>query len=508
MKTRSFSFIVLTTTIVTIICTFLITTAIYFYFTKSSILKMEQTTIKEIFHSLEGDIKYQLALHRIKGIESALKKYIDVANIEDIILVGPDQKTIISAKNKKLYFNLSKIEEGKLTKVSKKFLVYKKHLDIEIPNNSFSLEESILKNKLSYSTKKIRYELIFLISRERFEKDLYNTAFLALIVSIFATSIAALICLVILRSTIMPLKHISKQIQKVSFGELQEIHPSLIRKNITEIKELAESFDHMVLALKNKEKEVRKEIQGYIDALEKKNAELEKTIRQLKESQDQLIQAEKLAGLGIIAAGIAHEINNPLQVISGFCEILLNKSEDPKVKEKLLKIKKHTEDIKQIVKSLSEYSRKEKKQEHINLQEVIDAAIETSRLSKKMLGIQFIKDFKKEKLVILGKKSEIQQIFVNLFINAAQAMQGQGKIIISGKRQNGTIKILVKDTGPGIPPEIRKNIFDPFFTTKEPGEGTGLGLNIVYRIVTKYRGQIRVLENDPGAVFEIVFPSA
>ncbi len=469
---------------------------------------MEQTTVKEIFHSLEEDIKYQLALHRLKEIRSAFKKYIDVANIEDIILIAPNKKVIVSAQNQNLPFDLSKIPEGKLTKISRKFFVYKKHLDIEVPNNSFSLEKSILKNRLSYRTKRIRYELVFLISRERFEKGLYNTAFLALIVSIFATSIAALICLVILRSTIMPLKHISKQIQKISFGELQEIDPSFVKKNITEIKELAESFDHMVLALKNKEKEVRKEIQGYIDELERKNAELEKTIRQLKESQEQLIQAEKLAGLGIIAAGIAHEINNPLQVISGFCEILLNKADDPKIKDKLLKIKKHTEDIKQIVKSLSEYSRKEKKQEHINLEEIIDAAIETARLSKKMVGIQFIKDIQGQKLIVLGKKSELQQIFVNLFINAAQAMQGRGKIIISGKRQNGSIRILVKDTGPGIPPEIRKNIFDPFFTTKEPGEGTGLGLNIVYRIVTKYQGQIRVLENDPGAVFEIIFPAA
>ncbi len=509
MKNKSLIHIVLITTTITIFSTFIITTAIYFYFSRSFMLKMEETTIKEIFNTLKEDIIYGLALRRKQNIKQIFKKYIDVANIENIILICPERNWIISTKKLELPLKtILKTKEKKLTEISKEYLIYKEYLEIKIPNR-FSLERSILKNEFTYKTKTLTCKIIFIISRDKLEEALYNTAYIALIISIIATTIASIIALIMIRKTILPLKIISKQIKKISFGQLEELDKEFLYGGTKEVKELAESFNHMVMALKHKEEEVRKEIQGYIDELEQKNIALKNTIKQLKESQDQLIQAEKLAGLGIIAAGIAHEINNPLQVISGFCEILLYKTKDPKTREKLIKIKEHTEDIKQIVKSLSEYSKKEKKQEYINIIESIDAAIETVRLSKKVsINIEFIKKFQNGKLIIMGKKSEIQQIFVNLFINAAQAMKGKGKIFIIGEKQNNHIKIIVKDTGPGIPKEIRNSIFDPFFTTKEPGEGTGLGLNIVYRIITKYQGRIRVLDNDPGAVFEIIFPSA
>jgi PAS domain S-box-containing protein len=238
--------------------------------------------------------------------------------------------------------------------------------------------------------------------------------------------------------------------------------------------------------------------------------EYTKDITEGQRLQEQLIQSEKLAGIGILASGVAHEINNPLSGIIGMAEIALEE-EDPEKKETYLKdIFDCAQRISGIVNALRSYSRAAKKEELslVDLNEVLEESLKMVRLANKNAAIEVIKKFQPiEK--IEANTGEIQQIFTNLITNAFQAMDGKGgELVLSTKALKDSVEVKVSDEGAGIPQKHLNRIFDPFFTTKKPGEGTGLGLNIVYRIVTKYEGTIDVESKEQvGTTFTIKFPT-
>lgn len=225
--------------------------------------------------------------------------------------------------------------------------------------------------------------------------------------------------------------------------------------------------------------------------------------------QEQLIQSEKLAGIGILASGITHEINNPLSGIMGMAELALD-DEDPSNKREYLEdILKCAQRINEIVKGLRSYSRAAKKEELslVDLNEVLEDSWKMVRLAIKGAPIELIKEFQPiEK--IQANIGEIQQVFTNLITNAFQAMNGKGgKLTLATRSLKDSIEVKVCDNGVGIPQKFLHQIFDPFFTTKKVGEGTGLGLNIVYRIITKYEGTIDVESKEQvGTTFTIKFP--
>ena len=235
-----------------------------------------------------------------------------------------------------------------------------------------------------------------------------------------------------------------------------------------------------------------------------------KDITEEQKLQEQLIQSEKLAGIGILASGVAHEINNPLSGIIGMAEIALEE-EDPTKNESYLKdILDCAQRISEIVKGLRSYSRAAKKEEQglVDLNEVLEETLKMVRLATKKASVEVIKRFQP-----IGKieanTGEIQQVFTNLITNAFQAMDGKGgELVLSTQPLKDSIEVKVSDQGTGIPQKHLNQIFDPFFTTKKPGEGTGLGLNIVYRIVTKYEGTIDVESREQvGTTFTIKFPT-
>jgi C4-dicarboxylate-specific signal transduction histidine kinase len=224
--------------------------------------------------------------------------------------------------------------------------------------------------------------------------------------------------------------------------------------------------------------------------------------------QEQLIQSEKLVGIGILASGVAHEINNPLSGIIGMAEIAIEEENLSEIKHYLKDILNCSERIREIVKGLRTYSRMAKKEEstHVDLNEVIEDSLKMVRLAIKT-PVEVVRNFQP-----LGKveanSGEIQQVFTNLVTNALQAMNGkEGKLVLSTRSLKDSIEVKVSDNGVGIPQKYLNQIFDPFFTTKKQGEGTGLGLNIVYRIITKYEGTITVeSEENMGTTFIIKFP--
>jgi PAS domain S-box-containing protein len=234
-----------------------------------------------------------------------------------------------------------------------------------------------------------------------------------------------------------------------------------------------------------------------------------KDITEEQRLQEQLIQSEKLAGIGILASGVAHEINNPLSGIIGMTEIALEEEDPSKNKDYLMDIMNCAERINEIVKGLRSYSRAAKKGElgPVDLNEVLEESLKMVRLAIKKTSVEVIKKFQPIEKV-QANMGEIQQVFTNLITNAFQAMDGNGgELVLSTRSLKDSVEAKVSDSGNGIPQKYINQIFDPFFTTKNPGEGTGLGLNIVYRIVTKYEGTIDVESKEQvGTTFKIKFP--
>ncbi len=226
--------------------------------------------------------------------------------------------------------------------------------------------------------------------------------------------------------------------------------------------------------------------------------------------QEQLIQSEKLAGVGVLASGVAHEINNPLTGIIGMAEVAMEGENLPEIKDYLKDILNCGVRINEIVKGLRTYSRtaKQGEQAPIDVNEVLESSLKMVRLATKAASMEMVKNFQSTDK-IEANMGEIQQVFTNLITNAIQAMSGkEGKLTLSTRSFKDTVEIKVGDNGMGIPQKNLKKIFDPFFTTKKVGEGTGLGLNIVYRIVTKYEGTVDVESKEGvGTTFTIKFPT-
>ena len=206
-----------------------------------------------------------------------------------------------------------------------------------------------------------------------------------------------------------------------------------------------------------------------------------------------MYHTEKLASLGTLAAGVAHEINNPLAVILGFTDMLLGKTPPESEAYDILKtIEKQGNNAKRVVENLLSFARYRDSREELieinsNIEEVLAVAGNTLRVSKIVVQKKLAHDLP----AIKGDSRELQQVFLNIINNAIYAMKGHGILTVAtGRTAIGEVEIRLSDTGHGIRKEDRNKIFDPLFTTKGVGEGTGLGLSVCYAIVSKYGGKI------------------
>lgn len=248
--------------------------------------------------------------------------------------------------------------------------------------------------------------------------------------------------------------------------------------------------------------------------LQKKNTELEEALEEAKALQDELIQSEKLAGVGTLAAGIAHEISSPLFGIMGLGEAIADETDISLAQGYARDIVEYCRSIRDIVVELSSYSRSATTEylTTVELGRVVADALRLVERSAPVAGIKFETEVAPN-LYLNARTNEIQQVFVNLIKNAAEAVHevhgasGSGLVRITAGLTDGVVHASVQDNGAGIAEDKRRLIFDPFYTTKPPGRGTGLGLNIVFRILTKYRGSIQVRsEVGQGSTFDLRFP--
>ena len=233
-------------------------------------------------------------------------------------------------------------------------------------------------------------------------------------------------------------------------------------------------------------------------------------VTQRMQLEEQLIQTEKLSSLGLLAAGVAHEVNTPLAVISNYIQMLAKQLPANDPRHKLTdKIVSQTFRASEIVNNLLSFSRtgaggfKE-----VNLNQVIEETLTLVAHPFRASNVQVIKNLGDDLPFVLGSSNRLQQVFLNLFLNARDAMPSGGMLEVRSAANNGNVEVEVTDTGLGIPRENLARVFDPFYTTKATGRGTGLGLSVSYGIIKEHAGKIEVRSTPgKGTSFRLEFPA-
>jgi two-component system NtrC family sensor kinase len=328
-------------------------------------------------------------------------------------------------------------------------------------------------------------------------KGAQNKMIIFAIIAFLVISMA--ISISINRYVTRPVRELVKETQKISVGDLSN---GISIKTEDEIGQLSSAFSRMTIGLRKLDEKLLE----WGKTLEQK---VEQRTKELRSTQDQLLQSEKMASLGKLAAGVAHEINSPLTGILTYSSLLFKakKDEDPE-KEDLEVIVNETNRCKMIVKGLLDFARQTEPQKVLSdINEVINKSI---NLISHQAGIQNVKIEKKIKPdlpKIMIDAGQIQQVFINILLNAIEAMPQGGALTVSSGIEDEMVAIRFTDTGIGIPRENLLKIFDPFFTTKKQGKGTGLGLSVSYGIIERHRGKLEVKSQvGKGTTFTIKLP--
>jgi len=248
------------------------------------------------------------------------------------------------------------------------------------------------------------------------------------------------------------------------------------------------------------------EVKSFSEELEQK---VDERTKELKQTQEQLIQSEKLASIGQLAAGVAHELNNPISVMLGFSQAILRKlPEDNPLYKPLSTIEREGLRCKGIIQNLLDFARRSKPAfQPTNINEVLEAACALIEHQISLDNVVITKGYAPNLPRVLADANQIQQVFVNIIHNAYQAMPQGGTLRLITRSLGDEVQVIFSDTGVGISPENIKRIFDPFFTTKEVGQGTGLGLSVSYGIVEQHGGTIEVESKvGVGTTFIIKLP--
>jgi two-component system NtrC family sensor kinase len=307
--------------------------------------------------------------------------------------------------------------------------------------------------------------------------------------------------IVLARRISLPLKKLEEIARNISQGDFKH---GFVVKGPREIEHLATSLDEM----SNQLEAEKRELEDWGSTLERKVTE---RADEMKKIHAQLFRSEKLASLGKLAAGVAHEINNPLTGILTNSSLLLEDLEagDPR-RDDVEVMVKETMRCREIVKRLLDFARQTKPQKRLaDINALIETIVLLVRNQTSFRNVSIEQHPATDLPSILVDPDQIQQVFINIILNAAEAMTGGGKLVIRTGLSTDRQSIVVgfTDTGPGIPDEVKERIFDPFYTTKE--HGTGLGLSISYGIIEQHGGTISV-DSTPGrgSTFTIQLPIA
>ncbi len=296
-----------------------------------------------------------------------------------------------------------------------------------------------------------------------------------------------------IRSVTRPLKALVSDAHRIGAGDLT--HRTRIRGD-DELSELAAAFNQMVERLQASHQELAEMNRTLEERVQQKSRELE-------QAQAQLLQAEKLASVGQLAAGVAHELNNPLMVILGNTQLALRSLRQPdgppaqtrqtEIVELLHDLEKQSHRARTIVLNLLDFVRvKPSRRVKSQIPTLLDESLRLVGHQASLQAIRVEKEFPPGLPEVLADPAQLQQVFVNVILNAVQAMPKGGTLTLRLRADGSHLTTAVQDTGMGIPEDQLAKVFDPFFTTKEVGQGTGLGLFVSYGIIQRHDGVIRI----------------
>jgi len=297
-------------------------------------------------------------------------------------------------------------------------------------------------------------------------------------------------------------------------------HLNLLRKTEKELEDhkshLQELIDQETSVLDktlNELKRTNEELNSKNDIINTQNEHLKEALQHLKDTQTQLLEADKMASLGVLTAGIAHEINNPLNFIQGGYNGLKEYLTEAGIKNETVdilmdSIKTGVERSATIVSGLSQFSKGDKDYEaRCDIHMVIENCLLmlNSQIKDR---IEVIRNFNQEPIQVSCNVGKLHQVLTNVLLNSCQAIEKEGIISISTFKTGRWVNISIKDTGKGIKPEDLPRVTEPFFTTKDPGKGTGLGLAIAYSIIKEHKGKIEFESfNESGTTVKISLPA-
>jgi signal transduction histidine kinase len=430
---------------------------------KDRATKIRQNICHALINKMEDDIKYAVTIKNKKFLKTVLKNYTNINFIENIaVYIG-----------KKKYISLKK------EKFSKNYVEKKLNFTNIFSAGATSL--TTLKIRVYYNTNDIK----------QITKNSINYLIILIIIFIILSFI---IITVFLNKFLSPVENFLNTIRATINGK----YTLMDTTQKTEFLPIFEAYNKLILNLKDK-----------ITKLEEANQELKNKIIEIQKLQDVIIRQEKLATLGTITAGIAHEINNPVGAIRGMSELALLIKDKDKYEEYFNKIINLCDRISNLVRRVKNVTQEidSKKTELVPIKNLIEDVLELCKNAKIISNkIKIEGNFRNSKIILKCIRSQMFQVFQNLITNSAHSIKGNGIIRIDVFKDNDSlIEIIFSDNGTGISNKIKDKIFDPFFTTKGP-TGTGLGLYIVFGIIKNHRGMIELLPSEKGAAFKITLP--
>jgi hypothetical protein len=454
-------------------------------------MRSEEIMIDSIGRSLEAALSLGSALTIREGeasmIQNAVEEYRRNEEIQELRVVDCNFKVIA---------NLNPYEiGGKVSDVSlSQALLLGKKVRISSPLRG---ERFITVSSPLYQDRSIIGGFKVKISLSDLDKSISQSRTVVISYILFAAFLIIFFGTFLLnRYLVKPIERLITFTGQISEGEFQS--RSIINEK-NEIGKLSLSLNQMAERLS----EDKKKIEEYI-------ASLEKTNQRLKDAQEEVLRSEKLASLGKLSTGIAHEIGNPLGVIRGYIGMLLKEEEIRKeIRDYFRRMEIEIDRIDRIMRELLDYSRTSPAEfSRVDVNQVIMASLSLTSLQKSTQDIKVNLVLDDHLPPVLANGQQLLQVMVNIVLNARDALPKGGEITISTHQSGGNISIEIRDNGMGIREEDVPKIFDPFYTTKGPGEGTGLGLAISLRIIESFRGKIKVVSNPGrGTTFTILLPA-
>jgi len=427
----------------------------------------------------------QEELVRIKGRNA--ERQLSGANLEAFLVLRRYEKNIMLYKNRDSHAVFRRSYDALPFTAGTEIRNYQSHV-----TRLYSLyeEEKTAIEKVRITARDIQSFTQNISKKER--TSIATTIRMSINLQVMALALVVIVGIVInmklATSIARPIRNLERVTKKITRGDFSE---SIEVDGHDEIASLAESFNQME------------------DKLDHAMTALEETIKKLQEKQDQLVEAEKLALVGKLAAGIAHEINNPLTSVLTFSNLMLEQCPpgDPR-HDKLKLMARETNRARTIVRQLLNFGRETViKPEKININQPVSEIADSLVAQDAFKGIGLDMKLGDDLPEVNADPAQIGQVVMNLLLNAIHAITPPGRIEVATRRAGKNVEIEFTDSGAGIPEENLHKIFDPFFTTKDATRGTGLGLAVSYGIITKHGGEIKVASTlGKGTTFTVRLP--